>query len=306
MLKFITIIASLMLMSSFASARESITIYSRYAVSDLAHKQLVYIVNKMNEESPRYNFRINVLPGAFGETSARRSLADARVGIRNLLFTSLDVFTLNKYMETVDTDFEYDKQRDFYHVQGFGSSAHGLISSLNTSSLDEMVEALRKKPVIFYGVSNNSPRTKVLSEVFLKHYNLTNIKPVSFRAKTDMLLSLLAKEIDFGVTTPENMLTEGTRLMLMGTREANSYYPNVPTGVQIGITEFVSEAQTFFTIPRQFIGFAEELRPIMLKICKEDEFKNMLVLFNRKHACLGPEELSLKIKEDYDWYINNQ
>jgi len=306
MMRILTFIMALFFVSNTVTAKETITIYSRYSVSDLAHKQLVYIVNRINDENNKYSFRISVLPGAFGETSARRSLADARSGTRNLLFTSLDVFTLNKHMETVDNEFEYDKQRDFYHVQGFGSSAHGLISSLNVLSLDEMVETLRKKPIIFYGVSNNSPRTKVLSEVFLKHYNLTNIKPVSFRAKTDMLLSLLAKEIDFGVTTPENMLTEGTRLMLMGTRETNPYYPDVPTGIQIGMTEFVSEAQTFFTIPRQYIDFAEELRPTMLKICNEDGFKKMLVSFNRKHACLGPEELSVKIKEDYQWYINNQ
>lgn len=306
MIRLMALLVSLIVMPSFVSARESITIYSRYAVSDLAHKQLVHIVNRMNEESTRYTFRINVLPGAFGETSARRSLADARAGVRNLLFTSLDVFTLNKHMETVDTDFEYNKHRDFYHVQGFGSSAHGLISSINSNSLEELVDTLRKRPVIFYGISNNSPRTKVLSEVFLKHYNLTNIKPVSFRSKNDMLLSLLAKEIDFGVTTPENMLTEGTRLMLMGTRESNPYYPDVPTGTQIGMTEFVSEAQTFFTIPRQFTNFGEELRPMLVKICHEEEFKKILFAFNRKHNCLGPEELTLKIKEDYEWYINNQ
>jgi len=306
MIRILTLIMVLFFVSNTVTAKEMITIYSRYAVSDLAHKQLIYIVNKMNNEINTYSFRISVLPGASGETSARRSLADARAGIKNFLFTSLDVFTLNKHMETVDNDFEYDKQIDFYHVQGFGSSAHGLISSLNASSLDEMVEDLRKKPVIFYGISNNSPRTKLLSEVFLKHYNFTNIKSVSFRAKTDILLSLLAKEIDFGVTTPENMLTDDTKLMLMATRETNLYYPNVPTGVQIGMNEFISEAQTFFTIPRQFIGFAQELRPTMLKICKEEDFKNMLVLFKRKHSCLGPEELSLKIKEDYDWYINNQ
>lgn len=306
MIRILFTIIGILFFTPTTYAREPITIYSRYAVSDLAHKQLVYITNRMNEMSTNYTFRVNVLPGAFGETSARRSLADARVGVRNLLFTSLDVFTLNKHLETVDADFEYDKHRDFFHVQGFGSSAHGLISSINSNSIEELVDTLRKRPVIFYGISNNSPRTKVLSEVFLKHYNLTNIKPVSFRSKNDMLLSLLAKEIDFGVTTPENMLTEGTRLMLIGTRETNPYYPNVPTGTQIGMTEFVSEAQTFFTIPRQFTSFGEELRPMLVKICHEEEFKKMLFAFNRKHNCLGPQELTLKIKEDYEWYINNQ
>ena len=121
-----------------------------------------------------------------------------------------------------------------------------------------------------------------------------------------MLLSLLAKEVDFGVTTPENMLTEGTRLMLMGTRETNPYYPDVPTGIQIGMNEFVSEAQTFFTIPKQFTNFGEELRPMLLKICNEEEFKKMLFAFNRKHSCLGQTEMNVKIKEDYEWYINNQ
>jgi hypothetical protein len=104
-------------MTQFALSKETIVVHSKYAVTDTAYKQLQFVVSVLNETSEKYNFRISVLNGAFGEASIRRSVVDYRSGVKNIIFTSVDVFTVNKELETKDKNFTYDKNKDYILLQ---------------------------------------------------------------------------------------------------------------------------------------------------------------------------------------------
>ena len=107
------------MVATLAQAREQVNIYSKYDVTDTANKQLIFLVKYLNDNNTKYRFKINTILGAYGEASIRRSIVEARTGNKSVLFTSIDTFTLNKELELAETEYKYDKHKDFYYIKDF-------------------------------------------------------------------------------------------------------------------------------------------------------------------------------------------
>jgi tripartite-type tricarboxylate transporter receptor subunit TctC len=294
-------------MTQFSLSKETIVVHSKYAVTDTAYKQLQFVVNALNETSEKYNFRISVLNGAFGEASIRRSVVDSRSGVKNIIFTSVDVFTVNKELETKDKNFTYDKNKDYILLQGLSITAHGLVSALPVENIGELVDTIKNQNEFFYGYSSNSVVTKMAIYAFLKHYNLTNGKPVTFKSQNDLHFSVLNKEVSLAVTTPEVLIASGhIRLLLSTSRTKSTFHPNIPTGIELGVENFVYNPQTFFAIPKEFENISKEIGEKLRKVCLSEGYTNLAFSLKRTPSCLNPEELRIFIDEEYKWFIKNK
>jgi tripartite-type tricarboxylate transporter receptor subunit TctC len=294
-------------MTQFALSKETIVVHSKYAVTETAHRQLQFVVNVLNKTSEKYNFKISVLNGAFGEASIRRSVVDSRSGIKNIIFTSVDVFTVNKELESVDKNFKYDKNKDYILLQGLSITAQGLVSALHVENIGELVDFIKKQNEFFYGYSVNSVVTKMTIYAFLKHYNLTNGKPVTFKSQNDLHFSVLNKEISLAVTSPEVLIASGHIHLLLSTgRTKSTFHPNIPTGIELGIENFVYNPQTFFAIPKEFANISKEIGEELRKVCLSEGYTNLAFSLKRTPSCLNPEELRIFIDEEYKWFIKNK
>jgi tripartite-type tricarboxylate transporter receptor subunit TctC len=307
MLKYIISIVFSLFITQFALSKETIVVHSKYAVTETAHRQLQFVVNVLNKTSEKYNFRINMLNGAFGEASIRRSVVDSRSGVKNIIFTSVDVFTVNKELESVDKNFTYDKNKDYILLQGLSITAHGLVSALPVENIGELVDTIKNQNEFFYGYSANSVVTKMAIYAFLKHYNLTNGKPVTFKSQNDLHFSVLNKEVSLAVTTPEVLIASGhIRLLLSTSRTKSTFHPNIPTGIELGVENFVYNPQTFFAIPKEFQNISKEIGEELRKVCLSEDYTNLAFSLQRTPSCLNPEELKIFIDEEYKWFVRNR
>ena len=277
MISFIfSVVISLFCLTAIVHSKETIVVHSKYATTDTAYKQLQFVVNALNDASNKYNFRISILNGAFGEASIRRSIVDARSNVKNIIFTSVDVFTINKELENFDKNLLYNKNEDYILLQGLAMSAHGVVSALPFTNINDLVAHLKNQKEFFYGYSSNSIVTKMSMDAFIRHHQLQNGKPVIFRTQNELHFSVLNREVHFAVTTPDVLISSGDiRLLLSTSRTRSPFYPDVPTGLELGISDFVYNPQTFFALPKEFSSMAKEIEQELRKICLSDEYSEL-------------------------------
>jgi tripartite-type tricarboxylate transporter receptor subunit TctC len=295
------------MVATLAQAREQVNIYSKYDVTDTANKQLIFLVKYLNDNNTKYRFKINTILGAYGEASIRRSIVEARTGNKSVLFTSIDTFTLNKELELAETEYKYDKHKDFYYIRGISGSTHGVLTPLDVKDFDELLTNLRSQKEFFYGYSSTSIITKLSTEAIIKHFNLTNGKPVAFKTQTEMQFSLLKKEVSFSITTPENIIASGdVKQVMTSGPQRNPFYPDLPTGQERGIKDFLFAAQTFFAVPKEQIEFGKEIEPLITAACFDSEFNELQKTLKRFQSCIDGPEIEDRIKNEYIWFMRNK
>ena len=303
-----TILIALFLMfANVALAKETINVYSKFNLSDVGTRQINGIISQLNDTSERYVFRLNSVPGAFGEASVRRSIADARAGVKSILFTTVDTLTILKELETSDQKFVYEKNRDLIPLQGISSTFHGVFGSPDIQSIETLLDDLKTRNEFFYGYTSNAVVPKISAEVLIKRYGLNNGKVVLYKSQADLQLAVINKEIAFGVgSITEAVSDNNLKLLLSTSKTRSSFFPNVPTGLEKGMTNFKYNAQTFIAIPKEFDNFGKELMPMLKAACESVAYADLLKLLKRNQSCLPQKELLEFIAEEYGWYIDNK
>jgi len=303
-----TILIALFLMfANVTLAKETINVYSKFNLSDVGTRQINGIISQLNDTSERYVFRLNSVPGAFGEASVRRSIADARAGVKSILFTTVDTLTILKELETSDQKFVYEKNRDLIPLQGISSTFHGVFGSPDIQSIETLLDDLKTRNEFFYGYTSNAVVPKISAEVLIKRYGLNNVKVVLYKSQADLQLAVINKEIVFGVgSITEAVSDNNLKLLLSTSKTRSSFFPNVPTGLEKGMTNFKYNAQTFIAIPKEFDNFGKELMPMLKTVCENVAYANLLKLLKRNQSCLPQKELLEFIAEEYGWYIDNK
>ena len=209
------LIILLLVFSNVATAKETINVYSKFNLSDVGTQQINGIIIKLNSMSDKYTFKLNSIPGAFGEASVRRSIADARAGVKSILFTTVDTLTVLKELETSDQKFEYDKSRDLTPLQGISSTFHGVFGSPEIQDFDMLVNQLKTQKEFFYGYTSNAVVPKLSADILVKHYGLNNGKVVLYKSQADLQLAVINKEIVFGVGSITEAVSDSNLKLLL-------------------------------------------------------------------------------------------
>lgn len=301
------LITLLLVFSNVATAKETINVYSKFNLSDVGTQQINGIIIKLNSMSDKYTFKLNSIPGAFGEASVRRSIADARAGVKSILFTTVDTLTVLKELETSDQKFQYDKSRDLTPLQGISSTFHGVFGSPEIQDFDMLVNQLKTQKEFFYGYTSNAVVPKLSADILVKHYGLNNGKVVLYKSQADLQLAVINKEIVFGVGSITEAVSDSNLKLLLSTSKTRSrFFPDVPTGLEKGMSSFKYNAQTFISVPKEFNSFGNELIPLLKNACESAEYTDLLKSLKRNQSCLPQKELLEFIAEEYGWYIANK
>jgi tripartite-type tricarboxylate transporter receptor subunit TctC len=301
------LIALLLMFANVALAKETINVYSKYNLTDTGTRQINGIISQLNVISDKYTFRLNSITGALGEASVRRSIADARVGMKSILFTTVDTLTILKELETNDQKFVYDKNRDLIPLQGISSTFHGVLSSPEIQDFDSLVNQLKFQNEFFYGYTSNAVVPKLSADILIKHYGLNNGKLVLYKSQADLQLAVINKEIVFGVGSITEAVSDSSLKLLLSTSKTRSrFFPDVPVGSEKGMTNFKYNAQTFIAIPREFDDLGRELIPLLKSACESEEYTKLLLTLKRNQSCLPQKELLQFISEEYGWYLENK
>jgi tripartite-type tricarboxylate transporter receptor subunit TctC len=303
-----TILIALFLMfADVVLAKETINVYSKFNLSDVGTRQINGIIFQLNDTSERYVFRLNSVPGAFGEASVRRSIADARAGVKSILFTTVDTLTILKELETSDQKFIYDKNRDLIPLQGISSTFHGVFGSPDIQSIETLLDDLKTRNEFFYGYTSNAVVPKISAEILIKRYGLNNGKIVLYKSQADLQLAVINKEIAFGVGSITEAVSDNNLKLLLSTSKIRSpFFPNVPTGSEKGMLNFKYNAQTFIAVPKEFEALGRELIPLLRSACESEEYTKLLLTLKRNQSCLPQKELLQFISEEYGWYLENK
>jgi tripartite-type tricarboxylate transporter receptor subunit TctC len=301
------LVALLLVVSNIALAKETINVYSKFNLSDVGTRQINGIITQLNDMSDKYTFRLNSVPGAFGEASVRKSIADARVGMKSILFTTVDTLTILKELETSDQKFVYDKNRDLIPLQGISSTFHGVFGSPEVYNFDTLINQLKPQKEFFYGYTSNAVVPKLSADILIKHYGLSNGKAVLYKSQADLQLAVINKEIVFGVGSITEAVSDSNLKLLLSTSKTRSrFFPDVPVGSEKGMANFKYNAQTFISVPREFDIFGKELVPMLKAACESAEYTDLLKQLKRNQSCLSQKELLEFIAEEYGWYIDNK
>jgi tripartite-type tricarboxylate transporter receptor subunit TctC len=306
-MKLLVLALFLFMSNAAVSAKETINVYSKYNQSDVGTRQINGIISYLNNNSKKYSFRMNLVPGAFGEASIRKAIADARVGSKSILVTTVDTMTILKELETSDQKFIYDKHKDLIPLQGISSSSHGLVSSLPVKNLEELVHYLQNEKEFFYGYTSNAVVPKLSADAFIKYYGLNNGKVILYKSQADLQFAVLNKEITFAVGSITEAIGEDNIKLLLSTSKTRSrFFPDVPNGLEKGIMNFKYDAQLFVLVPKEFAEFGAELMPMLKAACESEEYAKHLISLKRNQNCLSKQQLQEFIDEEYKWYLDNK
>jgi len=305
-MKFILLSLLLMIVNP-ALAKETVTVYSKFNLTDVGSRQIDAFVDMLNQNSNKYEFRIRSLPGAFGEASVRRSIVDARSGVKVLLFNTVDIVTVLKELENKDPDFVYDKSVDLIPLQGISSTFHGLFARPEIGDIDSLIVQLRKEPQFFYGYTSNAVVPKLSADSFIKHHKLTNGKLVLYKSQSDLELAVLNGEIRFAVGSVTQAISDNNLKLLLSTSKSRSqFYPETPTGIEKGVLNFKYNAQTVLFIPKELAAFGQEMSATLKSVCDSREYGKILTSLRRTQSCLTSDQLKEFIEEEYGWYLANK
>lgn len=297
----------LLLVSTPVFARETINVYSKFNLSDVGTRQINGFINEFNSLNNKYELILRSLPGAFGEASVRRTIVDARSGVKSILFNTVDIVTILKELENKDPNFVYDKSTDLIPLQGISSTFHGLFSLPQIENIENLVNQLKTEELFFYGYTSNAVVPKISSEIFMKHHQLKNGKLIVYKSQADLQFAVLNKEILFAFGSVTQAINDKNLKLLLSTSKTRSqFYPNVPTGTEKGIAQFKYNAQTFLSVPKEFSDLAKELAPEFKTICESERYGRLLSALNRNQSCLSMNELNQLITEEYSWYMYNR
>jgi len=301
------LILLLLALSNVATAKETINVYSKFNLSDVGTRQINGIIAQLNEMSDKYTFRLNSVPGAFGEASVRRSIADARSGVKSILFTTVDTLTILKELETSDQKFVYDKNRDLIPLQGISSTFHGVFSFSRFQDFDTLVNDLKTRNEFFYGYTSNAVVPKLSADILIKRYGLSNGKVVLYKSQADLQLAVINQEIVFGIgSITEAVSDDNLKLLLSTSRNRSQFFPDVPIGSEKGMPNFKYNAQTFLSVPKEFADLGKELTPLLKASCESEQYANLLRSLKRNQSCLSQKELLEFIADEYGWYLENK
>jgi tripartite-type tricarboxylate transporter receptor subunit TctC len=248
------VIAAAMLFSSLAYAQEKITIYTRVPLGETTSVITAAMIKEMNSIfENKYEFRLALVPGAGGEANDGRALTDANSGANVIVAGSLSAFAMNPVL----FNSKLNRDVNFVPTELVSVFPNALMVNPNSNinTMEDLVKQIKSKPKAFVASTDQATTSNLMAAAFIKRYGTPNLSVIKYKRPGEITPSVLQGETDFGITNPID--THGLKLLAVSTKSRSPNYPSVPTGLEMGFTEFDYTLSLMLYIPtinKEFIN----------------------------------------------------
>jgi len=286
----------LMLYTNAVYAAKQIDIYSMFSPGAAGTIIGYEVVNRLNAAQIEYEFRLVSLPGAAGDNAALKTIALARTGQDVLLWQGTSGYTFGKYVSASPN--AYDRDNDLVPLVAFaGTPFHLMVEpESEIKTLANLIDSFRKKDVVYFGSTSTNPATPFLNAIFLKSNGLKASKDLNYTSPFDITKSVLGKESDYTVFSPTDV--RGLRSLVMSGSVRSRLFPNVPTGKELGMNDFIFTSTMHIAVPKEKSEFGLKFTQLMLKACYDQQFADAVEKINYETKCLPTEKLKSTIREE--------
>ena len=304
MKKFLLILAML-LSSSYASAREDVPIITRFEPSTGSYQSLVIWSKEMNELQSDYNFILQVVPGAQGENADNRAIALSRAGQKVIWFGSSASFTTNKILFQNDS---WNREADIVPVLGFSVTSQVMFTNASRyKTFKELQDKILKSETTFYGAFQSGGGAETVRKIFVNHFNIeSKIKIIRYKNIGEITLALANGEIDFTIQSQGYGSVPGLAPLIVSARERidHDLYRDVPTGLELGMKDYVFMGTAFFGVPKEQHEFSQSILKLMIKLCDNQQIKELKSKTGQIPNCDSSDVIKKMIDAEYKTLTN--
>ena len=290
------ILALSMMVTNTAYAAKQIDVYSMFSPGAAGTIIGYEVVNRLNAAQTEYEFRLSSLPGAAGDIAALRVIALARAGQDVLIWQGTGSYTFGKYVSANIN--AYDRDNDLVPIASFAGTPFHLMVNPDSEikTLADLVSQFNKKDVVYFGSTSTNPITPFLNAIFMKSSGVKPSKDLNYTTPFDITKSVLSKESEYTIFSPTDV--RGLRSLVMSGSERSRLYPNVPTGKELGMKDFVFTSTMQIAVPKEKSEFGLKFTQMMLQICYDQKFSDAIEKIGYETKCLFGDKLKSSIKEE--------
>lgn len=268
-------------------AEERINVYTRFPANDPTAFVSTTLFNELNKKyEQKYDFRVNIIPGSGGEAADGKALSEAKVGINTIVSGTISNFTLN----SIIYNSKIDRDSEFIPIELIALVPNAIMISpeLQIQSLDQFIKHLKVKKEVFHGSTVQAVSPKLLDAIFRKHYDINNSKTIQYKTPGEIAKSILMGEVDYSVQNPID--TPGLKLLALSLPNRDAQYPNVPTGLELGITDFNYASSMLLYAPKENAKFIDEIKKSVHEACASDAVRDVIAKLKLIFECNNSEQ----------------
>ena len=290
------ILALSMMVTNAAYAAKQIDIYSMFSLGAAGTIIGYEVVNRLNTIQSEYEFRLSSLPGAAGDNASLKAITVARAGQDVLLWQGTSGYTFGKYASANIN--AYDRDNDLVPLVSFAGTPFHLMVEPDSEikTFADLIGQFSKKDVVYFGSTSTNPVTPFLNAIFMKSNGLKPSKDLNYTSPFDITKSILGKESEYTIFSPTDV--RGLRSLVMSGPERSRLYPNVPTGKELGMKDFVFTSTMQIAVPKEKSEFGLKFTQMMLQICYDQKFNDAVEKIGYETKCLSGDKLKSSIKEE--------
>ena len=248
---------------------EKVNVYTRFPPGETTNNIGSFMIKELNKKYQGvYDFRLNVIPGSGGESANQRALADANLGINTMVLGSISNFTINPFFY----ESKINRDLEFVPVELFHRSPNVIAvkPELNINTIGELVAYIKSKKIAYTGNTLQATSPLLLDSIFRAHYNIKNVESIRYKAQVEIAKNLLVGEVDYAFVNPTDV--SGLKFLMISSPERSTHFPDVPTGIESGVTNLNYATSMMFYAPKANLKFVSIIRNELHKIC-EDSYK---------------------------------
>lgn len=268
-------------------AEERINVYTRFPISDPTAFVTATLLTELNKKlSEKYDFRLGTIPGSGGEAADGKALTEANAGANVIVSGSVSNFTLNRiiYNSTIDRD------TDFVPIEIMALIPNAIMISPESKidSLDQFVKYAKEKKEMFNGATVQAVSPKLLDAIFRRQYDINNVKMIQYKTPGEITKSVISGEVDYSIQNPID--TPGLKLLAISLPNRNSQYPNIPTGLELGIKDFNYASSLLLYAPKANAKFIDEIKKSIHEACASDSVRDVIAKLKLVFECNNNEQ----------------
>jgi tripartite-type tricarboxylate transporter receptor subunit TctC len=286
-----TALAAFVILSTTAFAQADkpvVEVYTSLPVAGSGGQIGVGIVRALNAVQDKREYKLGVIQGAAGDSSAIRALADAKNGKTVVLFNGISMFTFNRI---TNPDSGFDRENGFVISNSIGKNHYEIMVAPDSDikTLDELVEKLRTKKESFVGQTLSGPGATMFNDFFLKKYNLDKVKTIQYKTPQEIILAVQNKEVDYTLFTISDM--QQLRALAVSSEKRLETFPNAPTAKELNFPEFQASSILIFAVPKDNSKFVTTFEEDMRLACASKEFEPVAKIRQPYLSyCINPTE----------------
>jgi tripartite-type tricarboxylate transporter receptor subunit TctC len=290
MIRLITaFIAVLFTINAYAASQ--VDILTRFNVSSASGQFAHDVAQRLNSMQTKYEFRAAYIPGAGGDAADLKAIAVARAGQDVLVWNSSTAYSFNRFTN----GNVYDRDNDIVPVYAFTTVNFSIMVDPESSikTFDDFLKFRREKDQAFFGTTVNVVANAFLNVVLEKTFNLKPAKHLEYARPFDIAKNVLTKEADYTIFSTNDVI--GLRsLVTSNTERVNG----MPTGKDVGMEDFRFGSLTGVSVPKERKAFADEILPLLMKICSDSNFVERVEKLGVTSNCRSAKEVREKIQDE--------